>query len=128
MTSLYALKGLAPRASAAPAPAAHGCIDHDPSGHQKEGLGSGRKGMKTTHLGTPQSGPDGEKSANAASSQNPTGKPQKLAKWRQEEIENQKKLIRFLLTPSNLRGEEEAKIQLSNIRDSRKQCKNFFVL
>lgn len=60
-----------------------------------------------------------ESATNQAQSQKP-GKPQKLAKWRQEEIENQKKLIRFLMTPTKLRGEEEAQIQLNNIRDSMK--------
>jgi len=44
---------------------------------------------------------------NVASSKN-ANKPQPLAKWRQEEIENQKKLIGFLMTPTKLRGEEEA--------------------
>jgi len=68
---------------------------------------------------TPGEVQDEQSATNGASSRNP-GKPQKLAKWRQEEIENQKKLIRFLITPTNLRGEEEAGIQLNNIKDSMK--------
>jgi len=94
------------------------CIDHSPNGHLKDGFGSGRPQSKLQLVATPRD-MDEQSATNAASSQNP-GKPQKLAKWRQEEIENQKKLIRFLMTPTNLRGEEEAKIQLDNIRDSMK--------
>ena len=39
-------------------------------------------------------------------------------KWKQQEIENQKSLIKFLMTPTSRRCPEEAKIQLDNIKDS----------
>ena len=43
-----------------------------------------------------------------------------MAKWQQDELEKQESLIKFLRVPIALRDDEEAKLQLENIKASEK--------